>query len=154
VINRFFIGASLKGVVELEEYLMVVIVFLSLGYVQRQEGHIHIDLLTCKLPDWLTRCLNTFNLAAASVFFIIMCWRTLITMMTKSSEYSPMLSIPLWFGLGLAVIGVAILALVLLQQLLRSIAANLEDHAAMGMFIALVGAVLLITMPCGSRRST
>jgi tripartite ATP-independent transporter DctM subunit len=147
VINRFFIGASLKGVVELEEYLMVVIVFLSLGYVQRQEGHIHIDLLTCKLPDWLTRCLNTFNLAAASVFFIIMCWRTLITMMTKSSEYSPMLSIPLWFGLGLAVIGVAILALVLLQQLLRSIAANLEDHAAMGMFIALVGAVLLITMP-------
>jgi tripartite ATP-independent transporter DctM subunit len=47
----------------------------------------------------------------------------------------------------LAVIGVAILALVLLQQLLRSIAANLEDHAAMGLFIALVGAVLLITMP-------
>ena len=147
VINRFFIGASLQGVVELEEFFMVVIVFLSLGYVQRQEGHIHIDLLTCKLPDWLTRCLNTFNLAASSVFFMIMCWRTLITMMKKSSEYSPMLSIPLWFGLGLAVIGVAILALVLLQQLFRSMAANLKDHSAMGMIIALLGAVLLITMP-------
>ncbi len=147
VLNRFFIGASITGVVELEEFLMVVIVFLSLGYVQRQEGHIHIDLLTCKLPGWAARCLNTFNLTAATVFFFIMCWRTGITMLKKSSEYSPMLSIPMWFGLGLAVLGVAILALFLLQQLIRSIAANLNDHVVMGLILAIVAAVLLVTMP-------
>ena len=147
VLNRFFIGASLKGVVELEEFLMVVIVFLSLGHVQRMEGHIHIDLITCKLPGHVARCLNTFNLAAASGFFGIMCWRTVITAMKKSTEYSAMLSIPLWLALSLAIVGVAILTLALLRQFLKSMAANLDDKAYFGLALAIICAVLLIFMP-------
>jgi tripartite ATP-independent transporter DctM subunit len=147
VLARLLIGASVKGVVELEEFVMVVIVFLSLGHVQRIEGHIHIDLITCKLPGKLARCLNTFNLTASSVFFGMMCWRTVLTAMKKSTEYSAMLSIPLWLALSLAVIGVAILCLVLLQQVLKSMAANLSDGAWLGMLLALCGAALLIFMP-------
>ena len=147
VVNRFFIGASIKGVVELEEFLMVVIVFLSLGHVQRQEGHIHIDLVTCKLSVRLARCLNTFNLAAGTGFFAIMSWQTVLTAIKKSTEYSSMLEIPLWVALGLAVIGVGLLCLTLFRQLLKNIAVNLDDKAYIGVVLALIGAVLLIFMP-------
>ena len=147
VVNRFFIGASIKGVVELEEFLMVVIVFLSLGHVQRQEGHIHIDLVTCKLSPRLARCLNTFNLAASAGFFAIMSWQTVLTAIKKNTEYTSMLEIPLWVALGLAVIGVTLLCLTLLRQLFKNIAVNLEDKAYIGLILALVGAVLLIFMP-------
>ena len=147
VLARMLFAKSVSGVVELEEFLMVVIVFLSLGYTQKTEGHIIIDLLTCKLPHRAARCLQTFSMASCSVFFGVMAWRTILTAMNKTTEYSTMLGIPLWFALGLAALGVTVLCLVLLQQLLRSLDENLRDRAWLGLVLALAAAAALLTMP-------
>mgnify|MGYP000925839590 CR=1 FL=1 len=147
VLARFLFDSSLTGVVELEEFLMVVIVFLALGYTQKKEGHIIIDLLLCKLPKPVARCFASFNLLASGVFFGLMFWRTVKVAIQKSEEYSSMLSIPTWFSLGLVAFGVAMLTLVLLQQLLRSLAENLQDRAYLGLLLALVAAAALATMP-------
>ncbi|MBU4563120.1 MAG: TRAP transporter large permease subunit [Desulfarculus sp.] len=147
VLARILMGKSLSGVVELEEYLMVVIVFLALGYTQKSGGHIFIDLVTCKLPRKAARCLQTFSLASCSVFFGVMCWRTVLTAMHKTTEYSTMLGIPVWTALALAAIGVAVMCLVLLQQLLRSLSENLQDRAWLGIILALAAAAALLTMP-------
>lgn len=147
VLARYLFDESLTGVVELEEFLMVVIVFLALGYTQKKDGHIIIDLLLCKLPKSVARCFASFNLLASGVFFGLMFWRTIKVAIQKSEEYSSMLSIPTWFSLGLVAFGVAVLTLVLLQQLLRSLAENLQDRAYLGLLLALVAAAALATMP-------
>jgi TRAP-type C4-dicarboxylate transport system permease small subunit len=72
VVARLFWGSSVTGIVEIEEFLMVIIVFLALGYTHKKEGHIAIDLLTCKLPAKVNRCLDIFNQASCMVFFGIM----------------------------------------------------------------------------------
>lgn len=147
VLARILFGKSVSGVVEIEEFIMVIIVFMSLGYTQKTEGHIFIDLVTCKLPRKAARCLCTFNAASCSVFFTLVCWRTILAAMHKTSEYSTMLSIPIWIFLALSALGVAVLSLALLQQLLRNIAQNLQDRAWLGLLLALAGAAVLLTMP-------
>ncbi|MFH1059274.1 MAG: TRAP transporter large permease subunit [Pseudomonadota bacterium] len=147
VVARFLFDKSLTGVVELEEFLMVVIVFLGLGYTQKKEGHIFIDLLLCKLSRRAARCCETFNLLASSAFFAVMCWRTIRVAIHKSSEYSNMLGIPTWLSLGLVAFGLAVLALVLAQQLMRNLASNLEDRAYLGLLLAVAAALALAFMP-------
>lgn len=147
VIARLTVGASVTGIVELEEFLMVVIVFLSLGYAHKKEGHIAIDLLTCKLPLKVNRCLETFNRALGCVFFCLMSWRMVLTAFQKSSEYSTMLRVPIWIFLALAAAGTALLALVLLSQLIRALSQNIQDRSWLGILLALAGAVVVITMP-------
>jgi tripartite ATP-independent transporter DctM subunit len=146
VVARLFWGSSVTGIVEIEEFLMVIIVFLALGYTHKKEGHIAIDLLTCKLPAKVNRCLDIFNQASCMVFFGIMSWRTFLTAIKKSAEYSTMLSIPVWIFLGLAAVGVAVLAMVLLRDLLNSINENLKRKAFLGTLLALAGAAALLTM--------
>lgn len=69
-----------------------------------------------------------------------------MTAIKKSAEYSTMLSIPVWIFLGLAAVGVAVLAMVLLRDLLNSINENLKRKAFLGTLLALAGAAALLTM--------
>ena len=51
VLSRLFIGKSLTGIIELEEFMMVLIVFLSLAFTQWQKGQISIDLVLSRISE-------------------------------------------------------------------------------------------------------
>ena len=51
VLARYIFASSIPGVIEIEGYLLLIIVFLALAYTQYSEGHIRIDLLITKFPD-------------------------------------------------------------------------------------------------------
>ena len=147
VAARFIFRNSVPGIIELEEFFMVVIVFLSLAHTQRTEGHIVIDLLTCKLSPKTSRLLETFNHLTCSLFFVLVGWRIVLTAIKKSGEYSVMLSIPAWIPIGISALGVFLLSLVLFRQFLTRISDNLADRAYLGLLLVLVCAVLLATAP-------
>jgi C4-dicarboxylate transporter, DctQ subunit len=46
---RFLWDASVPWVVEISSYLMLYITFLCIAWLQAQDGHVRIDLLTAKL---------------------------------------------------------------------------------------------------------
>jgi len=96
VLARFIFSDSLEGIIETEEYFMVLIVFLALGWVQKKGGgHIKIDLITCKMPQRFVRLLDTFHNVVSTAFFGLVFWRTCVTAMLKMGEHSIMLKIPL-----------------------------------------------------------
>ncbi len=147
VLARFALSKSVPGIIELEEFFMVVIVFLSLAHSQRTEGHIVIDLLTCKLPQKIGRLLETFNFLTCSIFFSLMGWRIVLTTLKKAGEYSVMLKIPVWIFIALSALGIFLLVLTLFQQFIKSLSNNLKDKSYFGLFLALVCVAAVLTIP-------
>jgi len=147
VIARLIFSNSVPGIIELEEFFMVIIVFLSLAHTQRTEGHIVIDLLTCKLKPRTARLLETFNNLTCFLFFILVGWRMVLTAVKKCGECSVMLSIPAWIPISLSALGIFLLSLVLLGQFLSRIRDNISDRAYLGLILVFTGAILLATAP-------
>ncbi|MFH2128939.1 MAG: TRAP transporter large permease subunit [bacterium] len=147
VVARFVLQKSLPGIIEIEEFFMIVIVFLALAAAHRKEGHITIELLTTSLSKPVIRSLDVFNNVTATLFFGMMTWWMTITVFKKAGEYSVMLKIPVSLFMGIAVIGTATLALVLLQKALSATSVKIKQREWLGLFLALAAAVLLLTFP-------
>ena len=147
VVARFALGKSVPGIVELEEFFMILIVFLSLAYTQKKEGHIVIDLLTGKLSSKSATLLETFSNLTCLVFFTLVGWRTVMTAMKKVGEYSTMLKVPTWIFYALTAVGFFLLVLILFQQALKSLSRNIEDRAWIGIVLALAMSAVVLSMP-------
>ena len=50
VIYRLTFRGSIPGVIEMEEFMMVFVVYFALAFTQIDDGHIRIDLLLSKMP--------------------------------------------------------------------------------------------------------
>lgn len=50
VLERTILNQSLKGVMEITQFLMVFVCYFAMPWVTWQFGHIKVDLLTTKLP--------------------------------------------------------------------------------------------------------
>ncbi|NJB67994.1 tripartite ATP-independent transporter DctM subunit [Desulfobaculum xiamenense] len=147
VVARFAVHKSIPGIIELEEFFMAAIVFLSLAYTHKKDGHIEIDLLTSKLSPRTAGVLRTFNGVTCTAFFALMGWRTVLATLKKVGEYSIMLKVPMWIFVALAAFGLFVLMLVILQQTLRSLSRNVRDGAWLGIVLALVAGVVVLAAP-------
>jgi tripartite ATP-independent transporter DctM subunit len=147
VLARFAFEKSVPGIVEIEEYFMIIIVFLSLAYAQKKEGHIAIDLLTGKLSVGVNSLLNTFNSLTCTVFFSLVTWQTIVVALNKTGQYSTMLKIPISVFLALTAFGLLLLVLSLLGQFLRHLSQNIDDRAWLGLVLVLAACVAVLTIP-------
>ena len=53
VASRALFNKPIKGVVEISGFLLVIVVFLGIAYVQLRKGHVRIDLFILRLPPRL-----------------------------------------------------------------------------------------------------
>ena len=51
VVMRYAFTRPLAGVYELQEFMLVRVVYLALSYVQSSNGHIYVDLLTNRFSE-------------------------------------------------------------------------------------------------------
>ncbi len=147
VLARFLFSKSIPGIIELEEFTMVLIVFLSLAFAQRQEGHILVDFVTCKLSPKTARLLETFNTFTCTMFFSLMTWRTILVLPQKATEHSMMLKVPMWVFMAITALGLALLSLTLLQQFLHNLSNNVKDRARIGLVLVFIAAIAILTIP-------
>jgi tripartite ATP-independent transporter DctM subunit len=68
VLSRTFFKKPLIGTVELEELMIVVLVFLGMAYTQLTRGHISVDFFTMRLPEGLRSVLSVFILMGELCF--------------------------------------------------------------------------------------
>ncbi len=69
---RTFLNKPIHGTLELNQMLMVVLVFMSLAWTQQQKGHINVDFLVLKLSEVNARALNLYLVLPISLFLISM----------------------------------------------------------------------------------
>ena len=75
VARRTIAGKALVGVVEISQFLMVGIVFLSLAYAQRQNKNIRVDMLVTRLSGKRRIVLEVIMLLLFAGFAGLITWQ-------------------------------------------------------------------------------
>lgn len=126
VTRRALIGESIGGVVEISEVMMVVIVFLGLGYTESRSGHVSMTLLIRKLSSRSAAIVNSFGLL---VVLIIVAWMVWVTgdralESVAAGEYRfGLVRVPVWPARIAIVVGLAVYFLELALRLSDNIRA-------------------------------
>ena len=128
VLLRTFFNVSIPGTEELvSAYYMIAVVFLPLGYVQRERGHVIVELFTLWLSSrataWLDGIVCLVCGAALSVFTYAAFDRA-IAMTARGEIWIGMVDVLVWPSRWLMAIGLAVMTLILFAQSVR------EFHAA------------------------
>jgi TRAP-type C4-dicarboxylate transport system permease small subunit len=98
VVARKVFHSGFTFTVELTEMAMALIVFLGVGLVTHQRGHIVVDVLTLRLSErarvWLGLVTNILSLG----FVLLMVWRLWLQagFIAAKGDTTPILNFPLW----------------------------------------------------------
>lgn len=98
VIARKVFSTGFTFTVEMTEMAMAMIVFLGVGLVTHQRGHIVVDLVTLRLSErsrvWLGLVTNVLSLG----FVLLVVWRLWLqaAFMLSKGDATPIWNIPLW----------------------------------------------------------
>ncbi len=76
-IMRYVFNSPIVGAYHLsEKYLMVIIVFLSMSYVYKLDGHIRIDTFTRKFPIKLKTSFEILHTILAAILMGLIAWQS------------------------------------------------------------------------------
>jgi len=101
-LSRYFFNNSITGAYEVTEYyLMIILVFLSISYVQKENGHIRLDIIFSKLPYKVQNYLNVIFYLLAAFYFLFIGYQGYITTsnaLTNNLIMSGLINFPLWLS--------------------------------------------------------
>ncbi len=149
VIFRLTFSTSIPGAVEIEEFLLGIVVFLGIAHTHANGGHISVDLLVSKLNQNTRIVIETCLNLIAAVFFALMSWHLMVQGLEKirGHEVSFTYHVPVGMFRFIAAMGVAILALSVFVSFLKTLEKTLEQKQFGGLAGALIIIGLLVAAP-------
>jgi TRAP-type C4-dicarboxylate transport system permease small subunit len=113
VIGRFAFGESLFFAEELNQFLIVLITFVGIGYAARKGRHIRMSAIYDSLPDrWRKALMVTIALATAAAMFVLAYYAYVyVDKVAATGRVAPSLRVPiyltlLWVPVGFAITGI------------------------------------------------
>jgi len=119
VIGRYFFNAPISGGLELIEYMMAIIVPLSVAYCALQGAHVSVELLVDRLPRTTQRILRVFTGGLGIIFVGLISWQNFLYIgeMYRSHMTSAVLRIPTYPFVAATAVGMCVFAIVMFVQL-------------------------------------
>lgn len=71
VVCRYFFNASILGVYEITEFMMVSLIFFSLSYAQKLKGHVAVNLLVDRLGIKSRHIFDVLNFVVTIIFLLL-----------------------------------------------------------------------------------
>ena len=108
VVLRYAFNRPLVGVYELQEFMLVGVVFLALAYIQSSNGHIYVDLLSNRFSERGQAVLGVFSHAASLLIFGLITWQGGLrawTALVTGQSREGLISYPLWPAKWILTIG-------------------------------------------------
>jgi TRAP-type C4-dicarboxylate transport system permease small subunit len=130
VILRYGFRSPLHGSLELGEFMMIGIVYLSIAYIQAVKGHIRIEVGSAWLPKKFQIAMDIFGYAIGLALFSIIAWRSgqLAWEAWITKDYTMgVVYFPLWPAKSIVPIGTGLLCLRLLSDMIRDSAKLFRD---------------------------
>lgn len=125
---RYFLHRPIVGVLEITEYIfMVAIVYFSLSYTSREQGHIRVDFLSRLLPNVMQKVNEIiFNLVATVMFVIIgyLAWNQTTNALRIKQLSTGAIEFPMAPAYMIVVIGCFILSIRLLFETIKKLSAQ------------------------------
>lgn len=112
---------TIPGVIEIEEFLLLIVVFFSLSVPQLKKNHIDVDLLYPKFPRFVQSTLMVFHWSVCTVLIGCMTYQVFLSAMEKYhiGEFSQELYIPVAPFFFVATIALVLLTLVLVRNVIE-----------------------------------
>ena len=76
VVLRYVFKSPLPGAYELQEFLLVGVVFLGLAYIQALKGHLNVDLLTSRLSPRMQIFFGIIGYVICLIIFSLITWQS------------------------------------------------------------------------------
>lgn len=122
VLSRAIFGKPLIGVVEVEELMLVILVFCGVGYTQFTRNHISVNFITVLLSETRQNILATGTSLLTTLFLLVLTWQS-VTYSLLHLQYQTAtddLKIPIFWVLWIISAGFFLFALSTLADFLRS----------------------------------
>ena len=124
IVGRLF-NAPIEMTVEVSEYLLVALVFLSLGFAQFKGAYVRVEILVERFPWKLRTIVNILVLSLAAVFLALMTIRigerAYLDWVAKSVLSLSTIHLPIWWTSFLGAVGCAMLVISLVLQVVNDI---------------------------------
>ncbi|MFC1945800.1 TRAP transporter small permease [Chloroflexota bacterium] len=131
IVARYAFNEAFAGIYEGSELLIVVVVFLSLSYIQSIRSHISMDFVVNRLPKRVQRGVSIVVLTLAFALFVV------VTIRSGSYAYEQwdigaasmgVIDFPLWPSRVFVPIGTALISLRLLYQIIFGLPPQAEER--------------------------
>lgn len=113
VIGRTFLGSSIYFSAELNQFLIVLVTFVGLGYASRQGRHIRMSALYDQLDDRWRKVLMVFIAAVTAIIMFTLAWYSFqyVVRVASLGRVTPSLQLPLyltylWVPVGFVITGI------------------------------------------------
>ncbi len=121
-IGRYAFNSPIPGTLEVtEEYLMVFVVFLAMGYTQRLDGHVRADVFLTYMPTKSLPVIQQINRIATLLFAIIVIItgvQQFLSAVELKSVSRGVLAYPLAPAYLIMVLGMSVFALRLILEII------------------------------------
>jgi TRAP-type transport system small permease protein len=115
VFGRYLFNHPILGGMEIQELMMVVIIFLALGITTYDKQHVYVELLVNRLKGRTQAIVNSFATLASFIFIALLIWQTaksgISDLTSEASTITPSLSIPVAPFIFVAALGLIFMAL-------------------------------------------
>jgi len=119
VVCRYGFNRPLLGVLEITEFMIVMVAFCFLAAMQKDKGHVVVDLVVGRFSSRNQRRVNLFSLGLSLAVTLLLAWTSLQRGLEvlEVGEHSGILRIPVSPFVFLVALGFAAFALDLLADL-------------------------------------
>ena len=123
VLGRYVFHQSIYFSEELNEFLIVIVTFMGLGYATRKGIHIRMSAIYDALPQKLRKTLMIIITATTAVMMAILAWYALeyVQKVASRGRITPALQVPLYLTYVWVVAGLALTALQYLLTAIRNL---------------------------------
>ena len=148
---RYVYGKTIPGIIEIEEFMLVCIIFLSMAFLQKKKEHVAINILVSRFPGWIQPVVDCFVYLLSMVIMVLISYETIKNGLDKFGEVSFALEIPITIFVFVAAFGMVLLSLALFQDVVKSAHRVIADGkwpwllAVLGLNIIVFGLPTLVT---------
>ncbi len=123
VFLRYVFNRPISGDLELNENMLVMVVFFSIAYTAVQKGHVRVELLVAKLPMKAQAIIYAISAILALSLSILITWQSVVLALEKAEEglTTAVLFVPVYPFIFMTAFGAGLLSLVLLTDLIRAL---------------------------------
>jgi tripartite ATP-independent transporter DctM subunit len=155
VFLRYGLSYSIPGGIEIQEFLMLILVFFGFAFVEQDGGgNIQIDLVVGKLKGRALNGVETFIYAISFLIVLLISSQLMSQGITRlqGGEISKSLALPIWVFWFLAALAAFLLALVLAVRLLKVLGRTSQQGGWGWSILAGLAACALIFGPMAGLR--
>jgi len=148
---RFLLNRPLSGTIEYEQFMLSVVVFLSVAYTMHQKGHVSVDILSTRFPPRVHSFVQNLLCILGVFFFSIMAVQNAsrVKISYDIGEIGQVTGIPFWPFLIIVVVGCILVCLIIFIELFTNLDWMLKNLSRpwMSIFLSTGVSFFVITLP-------